>query len=396
MNDGDGRRPMPADIRAQPTATRPAPLETAGLYAGEQARTAWPLLALLLIAPAALALQAFMQAIEWGTVLAIACWPLMRVLERRAQGLGRLRSATVVIVLLALGLLAPLALAGTEAVHQALEAMSWVRHAQASGVPEPAWITRLPFGASEAAAWWDANLARPGSAFGLLRDQDGHILLQGWIADAGRGTQLAATTFAFAIMNAFMGLCRGEQIATACGTAAYRGFGSAGPRAIARATASVRGAATSILVVGVGEGLILGAAFWAAGIPHALLLGIVAAVAAAIPFGTAAVGIVAALAALVEGHATVAIAMLCLSLLLVAAADYYVRPRLASGSSGMPLPLVLMSLLGGAAAFGLVGLFIGPAAVATALGAWADWTMPATVEADTDTKGVIVTRTPQE
>lgn len=49
------------------------------------------------------------------------------------------------------------------------------------------------------------------------------------------------------------------------------------------------------------------------------------------------------------------------------------RPLVLSGMVNIPFIMALSGVLGGLAAFGLVGMFLGPAILAVALAAWREW-----------------------
>ena len=53
--------------------------------------------------------------------------------------------------------------------------------------------------------------------------------------------------------------------------------------------------------------------------------------------------------------------------------DHFVRPLLISRGAQIPFIVVLLGVLGGLAAFGLVGLFIGPVILAVLLAVWREW-----------------------
>jgi predicted PurR-regulated permease PerM len=67
-----------------------------------------------------------------------------------------------------------------------------------------------------------------------------------------------------------------------------------------------------------------------------------------------------------EGHVASAVFMAIWSLAIVFLLDMVIRPYLISKGSKMPLLLVLLGVFGGVAAFGFIGLFIGPALLAIA------------------------------
>lgn len=55
---------------------------------------------------------------------------------------------------------------------------------------------------------------------------------------------------------------------------------------------------------------------------------------------------------------------------IVSTIDNLIRPLFISHSTKMPLLLVVISIIGGILAFGLIGLFIGPVVFAVGLAAW--------------------------
>ena len=58
------------------------------------------------------------------------------------------------------------------------------------------------------------------------------------------------------------------------------------------------------------------------------------------------------------------------------AADHVLRPLLIGGSARLPFIWILLGIFGGTSAFGLVGLFIGPAIVAAIIALWRDLATP--------------------
>src|SRR5262249_34885576 len=60
---------------------------------------------------------------------------------------------------------------------------------------------------------------------------------------------------------------------------------------------------------------------------------------------------------------------------VVGMSDNVVKPILIGKSSDMPLILVMLGILGGAFAFGFLGVFIGPTLLAVAYTVLHDWTI---------------------
>lgn len=110
------------------------------------------------------------------------------------------------------------------------------------------------------------------------------------------------------------------------------------------------------------QGVLAGIGFAIAGVPQAVTWGAVTMMASFIPVvGTAMVWVNAGLYLVWTGHIGWAIFVFAWgSLVVMAASDYIVRPRLVGGKSqGHPL-LMLIALIGGIEVFGLAGLIAGP------------------------------------
>src|SRR5690606_4280373 len=104
-----------------------------------------------------------------------------------------------------------------------------------------------------------------------------------------------------------------------------------------------------------------------AGMPAPVVFGVLAAVLSVVPFGgTALVWVPALLTLLVQGRYGQAIAILAGGV-VVSSVDNFLKPILISGRSPLPTLAVFIGVIGGLAAFGLIGLFVGPVVVALAL-----------------------------
>jgi predicted PurR-regulated permease PerM len=129
-------------------------------------------------------------------------------------------------------------------------------------------------------------------------------------------------------------------------------------------------AVTRAMVYGTGltaliQGTLVGLAFLFVGLPSPIVFGVVAALVALLPFGgTALVWGPAALVLAVEGRWGATIFMLAWGAVLVSLVDNVVRPMLVSGRANVGTLTVFIGVLGGLAAFGAIGLFLGPVVLA--------------------------------
>lgn len=129
-------------------------------------------------------------------------------------------------------------------------------------------------------------------------------------------------------------------------------------------------AVTRAMVYGTGltaliQGTLVGIAFLIVGLPSPIVFGVIAALVGLLPFGgTALVWGPAALVLAVQSRWGAALFMLIWGAVLVSLVDNVVRPMLVSGRANVGTLTVFIGVLGGLAAFGAIGLFLGPVILA--------------------------------
>jgi predicted PurR-regulated permease PerM len=128
------------------------------------------------------------------------------------------------------------------------------------------------------------------------------------------------------------------------------------------------------------QGTLVGIGFAIVNVPSPVVFGVVAAVVALLPLGgTALVWVPATIVLAVQGRYGSALFMLLWGALLVGLIDNFLKPLLISGRAEVPTLAAFLGVLGGLAAFGPIGMFLGPVilALAIALMRWAEENRPA-------------------
>ena len=308
-----------------------------------------------------------LPALAWAGVLAIATWPLRHDLIRR--GLGKTAVATLLTVVLAVVLVLPLIGLGIEAAHEGDTLVQWVRDIRQNGLGTPDWVSRLPYLGNTVAVWWQANLADPEAARALFgrAETSGIFTLTRTL-----GIEVASrlTILVFTLLALFFLYRDGPSVMQEARAIAGRLFGRPGGLLGQNAVAAVRGTVNGLVLVGLVEGVLLGIAYLATGLPHAVLLGFATGVLATVPFGASLVFVACALVLLVQSQTTAAIALLVFGSLVVFVADHFVRPALIGSSTHLPFLWVLLGIFGGLETFGLIGLFLGPAIMSVLIAMW--------------------------
>ena len=323
-------------------------------------------------------LQNFIRPLIWAGVLAIAIAPLYERLRRRASPrMNHVLLPLAASVLSVLVLLIPLILIGVQLAHESGTIIQWLQGVHDNGLPPPAWLDRVPVMHDQIQAWWHDNLADPEGARALVGRVDR-------LNPARMGRQVGAAVlrrsvdYVFTVVTLFFLLREGADLGRTLLYAARRLFGPQGEPVARQMIASIHGTTDGLVLVGLGEGVVLGIGYAIAGAPHPTLLGFITALAAIIPGAAPVVLTLAAGLVLAAGKTVAAIVLFIFGLIFIFAADHTIRPVLIGGATKLPFLWVLLGILGGVETFGLLGLFVGPAVMAALILLWREWTRGAT------------------
>jgi predicted PurR-regulated permease PerM len=334
-----------------------------------------------------LVLQPFLTAIVWAAILCVTMWPLF---TRVSAWLGGRRglAAGAMVALIAVTMLAPLVIAGVTLAENADRVGAAVRLAIANGPPDPpSWVAGLPLVGESVAATW-AKFAH--DTAGLLEEAHTYIEpARDALLDAGKTVLAGLIQLALSVFIAFFFFRDGEAISQRARGALERLAGERGQRLAAVATLTMRGVVVGILGTALAQGVLMAIGLLLVGIKAAPLLGLVTFFLSPVPVGPPLVWITAGLWLLQQGSIGAGTFILLWGFFVVSTVDNILKPLIISRGSDLPFVLVLLGVLGGAVAFGFIGVFLGP--VLLAVGAvlareWAVSSPPAEVGATAATR----------
>ena len=124
------------------------------------------------------------------------------------------------------------------------------------------------------------------------------------------------------------------------------------------------------LVVALIQGVLGGFIFWMVGIQGALIWGAIMILASLLPAGTALIWLPWSLILIVQGDASGGIALIVFGVSVIMMIGNFLRPRLVGKDTKLPDYLILLSILGGLAGFGVSGFLIGPIIAALFVTLW--------------------------
>ena len=330
-------------------------------------------LALLLAGLGVWTLHRYLPALIWAAILAIAVWPMYQRAARRWPP-GKHNILLPLVFTLAMGLIfiIPLVLVAIQVGKETHAVYETIATARTDGIPVPDWLGHLPVGSQLATAWWQENLANPDAANALLlKARQSQFVTNS--RELGAEVAHRVVLFGFTLLTLFFLFKDGDRCGGQMQRASERAFGPAGERIGRQMIASVHGTVDGLVLVGLGEGFILGVGYVLAGVPHPSLFGLFTAIAAMVQFGAPVVFGLAAAILLVQGSVVSAIIIGVLGMVVTFVADHFVRPTLIGSATRLPFLWVLLGILGGVETWGLLGLFLGPAVMAALILLWREW-----------------------
>ena len=139
--------------------------------------------------------------------------------------------------------------------------------------------------------------------------------------------------------------------------------------AIMERTKEVVGASVyGVLAIAVIQGALGGLAFWALGVPSAIVWGVVMTFLSMIPMlGAFLVWVPAAIYLALTGHYVKAVFLVVWGTLVIGMIDNFLRPKLVGGRTRLHELLIFFAVLGGLQVFGVLGIVLGPVVLALAM-----------------------------
>ncbi len=312
----------------------------------------------------------FATTLLWSVLAAIMFQPLYRWCLKKCRG-RRNPAALLALVFILLAVILPALWIGTLVIGQALQLVDLIR---ANPIDLAAWADTLyssmPAQVQQAVderGWTDLSVIQSrveellGESAGLIANQALSI---------GGGALGFLLSFGIGLYVTFFLLRDGSRIGETLLLSAPIDRGIA-DRLAERFLGIVRAVIKGSGVVGLVQGTLGGITMAIAGVPSALLLGVLMAILALIPaVGTALVWGPVGAYLLITGEVWQGIFVLASGFIVISSADNVLRPILVGRDTGIPDWIILVTTLGGLSIAGVAGIVIGPLVAGLFLASW--------------------------
>lgn len=313
----------------------------------------------------------FISALLWGAILAFASWPLMRLLTRLLGGretlaAGLLTGVWILVVAL------PLVWLGFNLADHIRDATAFVRDVQVDGLPDaPDWLGSIPFVGERLVGMWSTVDQQGAALLASIKPYLGQV--GNWLL--ARSAQIGAgiLELTLSLVFVFFFYRDGPRLAAFVLRLLQRLIGERAGYYIELVAGTVQRVVNGVIGTAAAQGLLAMIGFLIAGVPGAIVLGLVTFMLSLIPMGPPLAWIPATAWLALEGEYGMAVFLGIWGTFIISGVDNVLKPYLISRGGNLPLVIVLLGVFGGLIAFGFIGLFIGPTLLAVGYSLLLDW-----------------------
>jgi predicted PurR-regulated permease PerM len=315
-------------------------------------------------------LRPFLVPVLWAGILAFVTWPVFLRVQRAVRSVT-LASLLMTLVVGAV-IIAPLAwLVLSLRVEFYAGYQEVIGKLAAGGIRLPDFVLNMPLVGAEIRAFLERVATDPqliGREIAALAER-----MFGEMSAVVGGVGRNVAKLALALLSLFFLYRAGEQVLQQLKTVLRGILGVRVDGYVEAVGATTRAVVYGIVLTALVQGVFAAVGYWAVGLDAPVFLGAVTALLALIPFGTPVAWISLSVWLLAMDRTGAAIALFVYGAAVISWVDNLVRPMVISSATRIPFLLVMFGVLGGVAAFGLIGLFIGPVILAVLMAVWHEW-----------------------
>jgi predicted PurR-regulated permease PerM len=316
----------------------------------------------------------FLVPVLAALVIGFASWPLYRRLLSAIGG-SRMLGATIAILLVLLFIVVPVTLSVVYAVKETKIWVAWAIEANKTGAPVPLWLNGIPVVGREFADQWTRYLSHPGGLGELVQLISGSNIANIYhgLLLIGASAFQAMLTLLFMLITLFFVYLNGESLVAQLDQLGERILPMRWERVSRVVPLTISSTVTGMTIIAIGEGIVLGAAYWLAGVPSPVTLGLITGLMALIPGGAPLSFTLISLYLAASGSPIAGVALFAWGSIELFIVDKTLRPKLVGGPIKLPFLPTFFGLIGGVKTMGFLGLFVGPVLMALLVSIWREW-----------------------
>jgi predicted PurR-regulated permease PerM len=327
----------------------------------------------------------FLVPVLAAVVIGFASWPIYWRLLQGVNG-NRTLAATIAIISVVAFIVVPISLAAIYAVDEVRDWLVWAVATNANGAPAPAWLATIPAVGAWLGEQWVKYVGHPGALGELVQLVSGSNIgnIYRGLLVVGSSAFQALLTLLFLLITLFFVYRDGDRLVAQLDRLGERVLPDRWERVSRIVPMTISSTVMGMTVIAIGEGIVLGVAYWLAGVPSPVTLGIITGVMALVPGGAPLSFTLVSIYLVASGATVNGIALLVWGSTELFIVDKTLRPKLVGGPIKLPFLPTFFGLIGGVKTMGFLGLFLGPVLMALIVSIWREWVYEAKSPGDVD------------
>lgn len=316
----------------------------------------------------------FLVPVLAALVIGFASWPLYRDLLRATRG-NTAVAASLALAAILFFLIVPIFIAVSYAFDELKVWFAWLLEVNRVGAPVPQWIAALPGAGDWLAEQWARHIGAPGAIGELTQIVSGANIgnIYRALMAAGGGAFHLLLTLLFMLIALFFVYKDGAAFVAQIDLIGERILPTRWERISRVVPATISSTVTGMTLIAIGEGIVLGIAYWIAGVPSPVTFGVLTGIMALIPGGAPLSFTLVSIYLVADGLPIHGLALFVWGTVELFIVDKTLRPRLVGGPIKLPFLPTFFGLVGGVKTMGFLGLFIGPVLMALLVAIWREW-----------------------
>ncbi|RZJ01399.1 MAG: AI-2E family transporter [Brevundimonas sp.] len=326
-------------------------------------------LLVLLVYASARVIVPFVSLLAWAAILAVLLYPLHLWLSRRA---GKTSSAWIIGIAGVVLAVAPMVLLTASLSSAVSGLISDLQNNTLTLPPPPPGLADVPVvGVKAYAAWTNAAANVPAT---LAENKETiRSVTSGLVAFAGKmATAELAFILSFVIATIFIAFGASITNFNRRLLQILTNSGDQGARLLALTVATIKGVALGVVGVAAVQAALLGVGFFLIGLPGAILVTLLVFLLGIVQVPAVLVSLPVIAYVFLKEPLTPAL-IFGVWTFVAGLSDNFLKPLMLGRGLEVPMPVILIGVIGGMIADGLLGLFIGPVLLAVAYVLFMDW-----------------------
>ncbi|AWD32221.1 hypothetical protein CKSOR_00078 [Candidatus Kinetoplastibacterium sorsogonicusi] len=329
---------------------------------------------LLIILAGLYFLHVFLIPILTALIIGFASWPIYKRLLYFFKNNNQI-AASVILLLVILLIVMPICFALLYAVQEASVFIVWALESNKNGIAPPSWIISIPILGEKLEDIWNFYIGEPYAIGKLVKVISGENLgnIYRMIISATGNTFHLVLNILFMLIILFFVYKDGRSIVSQLDLIGELILQDRWYNLSRMVPATINATFTGMGLIALGEGVVLGFAYWLANVPSPVLLGVITCFMALIPGGAPISFTLVSLYLISTSNNFAGIMLFLWGTTELFIVDKTLRPRLVGGPVKLPFLPTFFGLVGGIKTMGIIGLFVGPVLMALLVSLWREW-----------------------